>query len=260
MVAFVKCGKYLKTKFLGLGIALGLLFLFATSSLPTTSAAKNTQYTGYQVTGPYTTLRVWGTWIVPTANCTKTPNSVSNLSVVIDGISGEGDAMMIGTYQDCVNGVAHYGAFLNVYPVTSFYGNKTGIDKLVIHPGDVVEAQGTWRYPRKPLDWNTNFVDLTTKVILDTDAYTPKNFTPRDNSGAIILSSDGGTLTSLTTITTGREYTHVSCSDVTGPEHVCNTFGKTSRMSNYTLIKWEIPGTTLGILSDAGSSFEIENG
>ncbi len=247
-------------KSLNVFLAVGLLFLFTATAFSLTSVAKsqaNTLYTGYQVVGPYTTLRVKGSWIVPTADCAATPNSVSNISVIIDGINGEGDAMEIGTYQNCVNGVAQYGAFVNIYPMTSFYG-KGGLSKVVIHPGDVVEAQGTWRPSTdKPVNWNTNFIDETTKVHVDTNARTSSTFKPVLDSGALILSSDGHTLTALSTISSGVQYTKIGQSDVTGPWLGSSTFGETASMSGYTLVTWQIPGTTLGALTHSGSSFQI---
>lgn len=230
----------------------------ASSTIP--SSSNDTKYTGYEVIGPYSTLRVEGSWVVPTANCTQTPNSVSNISVVIDGIHGEGDAMEIGTYQDCVNGVASYGAFVNIYPMTTFFGENNGnISTIIIHPGDLVEVQGTWRpSTQKPVNWNTNFEDKTTgSVVVDTDAHSPAGFTPKLDSGAIILSSDGHTLTSLSTIGTGSQYTKVHNSDITGGQQEDVTFGTMGISSGYTLVSWEIPGTTLGSLTDGGSSFQI---
>ena len=238
-----------------------MLLLFTAATLSITSEAATqatTLYTGYEVVGPYTTLRVKGTWIVPTADCTTTPNSVSNISVIIDGIHGEGDAMEIGTYQDCVNGVAVYGAFVNIYPMTKYFGETGNISNVAIHPGDVVEAQGTWRpLTAKPVNWNTNFIDETTKVSVNTDARTSSAFTPVLDSGAIILSSDGHTLTSLSAINSGVQYTKVKQSDVTGPWVGSSTFGQTSSLSGYSIITWQIPGTTLGALTDGGSSFQI---
>ncbi len=248
----------MKSVFLTLGL---LMLLSATlpvlASSARAAAVASAEYTGYQVTGPYPTLRVEGTWIVPTANCAKTPNSVSNISVIIDGISGEHDAMEIGTYQDCTNGVASYGAFLNVYPATTYYGNASDLSKFVVHPGDEVEAQGTWRSPNQPIDWNTNFVDITTGKTLDTDARTAAGFKPVQNSGAILLSSDGKTLTSLTTISSGEQYVKYEKSDITGPEMVENTFGTEGAMKGYTLTSYQMSGTTLGALADGGSSFQI---
>ena len=246
-------------------LTFGLLMLFSAtlpvlaSSSQTVAAAPITSslYTGYQVTGPYPTLRVEGTWIVPTANCAATPNSVSNISVIIDGISGEKDAMEIGTYQDCTNGVASYGAFINIYPVTTYYNNKSSINDFVVHPGDEVEAQGTWRSPGQPIDWNTNFVDITSGVKLDTDAHAPSGFSPVDNSGAIVLSSDGKTLTSLSTISSGEQYVKYERSDITGPEMVENSFGTEGSLTGYTLNSYQMQGTTLGTLTDGGSSFQI---
>ena len=210
--------------------------------------------------GTYTTLRVKGSWIVPTADCEATPNSDSNISVIIDGINGEGDAMEIGTYQNCVNGFAVYGAFLNIYPMTNYYGGGgKNISQVVIHPGDIVEAQGTWRPSDiKPINWNTNFIDETTGVRVNTDAHSPANFTPVLDSGTLIFSSDGHhTLTALSPINSGLQYTKVKASDVTGPWLGKSTFGETAALSGYNLIAWQIPGTTLGALTDSGSSFQI---
>lgn len=239
-----------------------------TSTTTITLQPIKSNYTGYVVVGNYTTLRVKGTWIVPTANCTATPNSVSNISVVIDGINGEHDAMEIGTYQDCSNGVASYGAFLNVYPETGFYGNKTSIDEMVIRPGDVIEAQGTWRSPGQPVDWNTNIVDETTCTQLDTDAHTAAGFAPVQDSGALILSSDGHNLTSLSTIQSGEQYTEstahcagniqgTSGSDITGPEQKIISFGTQGSTAGFTLDALQIPGTSITPLYDGGTSFEI---
>lgn len=234
----------------------------ATQSNQPTISPSNTLYTGYEVIGPYTTLRVEGSWIVPTANCTATPNSVSNISVVIDGINGEGDGMEIGTYQDCINGVASYGAFVNIYPMTTFFGENHGnISTVVVHPGDLIEAQGTWRPSTtkgEPVNWNTNFEDKTSGgVAVDTDAHSPTGFTPKLDSGALILSSDGHTLTSLSTISSGSKYTKIHDSDITGPQQGTSTFGETGDTTGYTLVAWQIPGTTLGALTDSGSSFQI---
>jgi hypothetical protein len=245
------------------GLVAVIIFLFAVSTLSTISIASSQsspEYTGYQVKGPYTTLRVEGSWVVPTANCKATPNSVSNISVIIDGISGEGDAMEIGTYQNCVNGIAEYGAFVNIYPMTSFYGHGN-LSDLVIRPGDVIEAQGTWRPSTtkiEPINWNTNIMDQTTGRKEDVNAYSPAGFAPVQNSGALILSSDGHTLTSLTQINSGREYTKVGNSDIVGAQHKIVTFGETASQKGYTLVTLdELPGTTPGPLTDNGSSFQI---
>jgi hypothetical protein len=256
-----------------------LLLLFSPSiaiRVPSDSASsiQSSPYTGYQVTGPYPDLRVEGSWIVPTANCTATPNSVSNISVIIDGISGEGDAMEIGTYQDCANGIASYGAFVNIYPVTNYYGvtleNSSGtytessstaaLSSLVIHPGDIVEAQGTWRPSNttgEPINWNTNFIDESTGIEVDTDAHTVSTYNPVLNSGAIILSSDGRTLTALDPIESGSQYTSVKFSDITGPQRANTSFGSTGNSSGYSLVALQMTGTVLGPLSSGGSSFQI---
>jgi len=167
--------------------------------------------------------------------------------------------MEIGTYQNCVQGVAAYGAFVNIYPITGYYGGKKNISDFVIHPGDVIEAQGTWRtHTRKNGDWNTNFIDVTTNQKVDTNAHTNSAFEPVLDSAALILSSDGHALTALSTpIDTGVQYTGVKYSDVTGPWKGRSTFGQTANITGYSLIAWQISGTALGALSDDGSSFQI---
>ena len=247
-----------------------LIALFLAGMLPLSFAKtdQNTAYTGYQVTGPYTTLRVAGSWIVPTANCTTTPNSQSDIFVQFDSIKTEGDGFAIGTYQNCINGVASYGAFVHISPMTNFFGNQTSLNKLVIRPGDVIEAQGTWRSPATPIDWNTNFVDETTCKQIDTDAHSPAGFVPKQNSGALLLNSNNKTLTSLSTIQSGKEYTaSVTCSgsgiqgtkydDIVGPEHVSNSFGVQAALPGFTLVTWTMPGTSISPLTDSGSSFTI---
>jgi hypothetical protein len=257
----------IETKVLRVFLVAGLLLVSAATAFALTSVSASTgqtqastsQYTGYEVTGPYTTLRVEGSWIVPTADCSATPNSVSNISVIIDGINGEGDAMQIGTYQNCVGGVAQYGAFVNLYPMTKYYGQTANISKLVIHPGDVIEAQGTWRPSTYKLaGWNTNFIDETSGQTVDTDAHTASGFTPRLDSAALILSTNG-TLTSLSTpISSGAQFTGVKFSDIAGPYKAHSTFGDTASLSGYSLVSLQqIPGTSLGTLTDKGSSFQI---
>lgn len=229
--------------------------VFAATSQSTVVVA-NSSYSGYEVTGPYTTLRVEGSWIVPMVNCTATPNSVSNISVVIDGIKGEGDAMMVGTYQDCVKGNPSYGAFVYIYPMTTYFGENNGnISNVVVHPGDLIEAQGTWRpSAQKPMNWNTNFEDKTTGgLVVDTDARSPAGFTPKLDSGALILSSDGHTLTTLSEISTGRQYTDIHDSDITGAQSGIVTFGETGALSGYTT--YQLGNATS--LTDSGSSFQI---
>jgi hypothetical protein len=250
-------------KFFSIILVAGMLSLFATTAFPTTYAKSQvtTTYTGYQVTGPYTTLRVGGSWTVPTADCEATPNSVSNISVIIDGISGQHDAMEIGTYQNCVKGKAVYGAFVNIYPMTNYFGENNGnISKMVIKPGDIIAAQGTWRPSTtkgRPINWNTHIDDVSRGYYYNTDAHTLATFRPVLDSGALILSSDGHKLTSLSTISTGVQYSKVDQTDVTGPWLGSSTFGETAALSGYSLVTWQIPGTTLSALTQRGSSFQI---
>jgi hypothetical protein len=237
---------------------------FATSGFASkpVQTIQMSQYTGYQVVGPYKTLRVKGSWIVPTANCTETPNSISNVSVIIDGIDNEGDGMEVGTFQNCVSGIAYYGAFVNIYPTTNTTsGILDEILNITVNPGDIISAQGTWRpiiNNGSCLCWHTNFVDETTGGnYVNTNAVSPSGFTAKIDSGAFMLSSDGGNLTSLSPIYTGFRYTGVHKSDVSGAWTAKTTFGKEAKKKGFTLVSREMAGTTLSSLSSDGSSFEI---
>ena len=271
------------------GLALITVLLCATFALPsfaTTSTTAATQpivslYSGYEVTGAYTTLRVKGSWIVPTANCLATPNSVSNITTAFDAINGESDGFLVGTYSNCNSGNASYGAFFLAYPTDRTYGYKSGqatcttLDNvsecsyaMEINPGDIIEAQGTWRSPSGPIDWNTNLIDETSCNQTDIDAYTATGFTPVQDSGAVILSSDGQILTSLSTVQSGVQFTRMaqscgagiafttSSSDGTGPETKSVVFGTWAKTSGFSLKGLQIPGTGVSSLLD-GSSFEI---
>ncbi len=242
-------------------LTMAMLLLFSATAFPLVAAKTQVTslYSGYEVTGPFSTLRAEGSWIVPTANCAATPNSVSNISTIIDGINGEGDAMEIGTYQDCTNGVASYGAFVNIYPMTSFYGHGD-VSGMIIKPGDIIEAQGTWRpIGDTPVNWNTNIEDKTTGQMTDTNAHSPSGFKPVDNSAALILSSDGHTLTAFKNpvISLGAQYTKVGNSAVAGPWRVHSTFGTTASKKGYALVTLEAAGTSISPLTDSGSSFQI---
>src|SRR5579864_1719223 len=189
-----------------------LCLLVLPSVLPLSSAMANpvnqspvtincsTMCTGYAVSGNYqsTGIRVKGSWIVPTANCSPGQNSNSTISVVIDGINGEGDEMQVGTAQNCANGNAQYYAFAVFLPLTT----RQRLPTLTIHPGDTIEAQGKWDLSTN--FWHAQIIDETTgcnglstcKQAISSGRYAT-GYLPKLDSGAFILSNNGQTLTSF---------------------------------------------------------------
>jgi Peptidase A4 family len=242
-------------------LAVGSVPIAYASGSPGKTSTAIGAYAGYQVTGNYTELRVKGSWVVPTVDCAITPNSMSNISVIIDGIDGEGDAMEAGTYQNCVAGVAYYGAFVNIYPTLKPTSQPT---LLKVHAGDVIEAQGTWRCNKtgclkggECLCWHSNIIDETTGMYSNNNGYTSLTYQPALDSAALILSSDGHTLSSMGTIYSGIAYTGVHRSDVAGPWKGTSTFGETAALSGYGLVLLTMAGTSVSPLSSDGSSFSI---
>jgi hypothetical protein len=98
------------------------------------SSATSGNWSGYAVTGPNGSVTdVKGSWIVPTVNCSVTPNGDSSFWVGIDGFSSN-TVEQIGTDSDCVNGQPVYYAWYEFYPHWSY-----GI-QMTITPGDTILA------------------------------------------------------------------------------------------------------------------------
>jgi Peptidase A4 family len=249
-------------------LCIGVLFLFlAISSFTNANAfASGPQtvvtsplYTGYGVQGNYNgNLRVKGSWIVPAARCSSGENTVSNISVIIDGINGEGDIMQVGTFSDCVKGSAVYGAFAQLYPEI-----KEKLPTLMVAAGDVIEAQGKWSPSTH--GWHAQIINMNTSVTQSLSATTSSNFTPKLDSGAFLLSNDGKTLTTLvpsssgTIISSGNDYTGVTKSNVVGSDKGKTTIGQEGDSSGFTLVMYQMTGTQLNALSGDGGSFTISN-
>jgi hypothetical protein len=226
------------------------------------STTLSTLYTGYQVQGPFNlnSIRIKGSWIVPTADCSVNPNSVSNISVVIDGISGEGDVMQVGTYQNCVNGQAVYGAFANFSP----HSKREILPTLTINPGDTIEAQGKWDPTTS--SWHAQIIDVTSNVKQALGSgKTPTGFSPKLDSGAFLLSNDGKTLTKLSTTCSGvtymacsgKDYSGVTKSDIVGADKANTAFGSYTTISGFTVVGYQMSGTALSSPSSDGTSFTI---
>jgi len=180
---------------------------------------------------------------------------------MIDGMGGKEDAMQVGTYQNCINGVAHYGAFLNIYPLNE---TERQPNKMRVHPGDIIEAQGTWRPIIDKMNnslclcWHTNLIDETTGVLIDKNALTSVGYRPALDSAALVISSDGKNLTDLSTIYTGFLYTGVKYSNDAGPWKGHSSFGQTSELEGYKLVELIMDGTSVSSLSSDGSSFTVQ--
>jgi len=77
---------------------------------------------------------VKGSWTVPAANCSVTPNAYSSFWIGIDGYSS-GTVEQIGTDSDSFSGSPIYYAWYEMYP------KYPVILKMKISPGDVMSAE-----------------------------------------------------------------------------------------------------------------------
>ncbi|WP_051450133.1 G1 family glutamic endopeptidase [Actinospica robiniae] len=106
----------------------------APASIPHFDHARHSDqiWGGYAVTGTKFTS-VSGTWTVPTLNCSSTPNSYVSPWIGIDGWNSD-TVEQIGFDQDCVNGVAGYYPWAEMYPADSIYFTET------VKAGDQITA------------------------------------------------------------------------------------------------------------------------
>jgi len=274
-------------------LAAVVLMLFAVPAFsPNTQAQSGainySGLAGYVVTGASGTIdMVRGSWIVPAVNCTATPNSVLNMSSILDGINGVGDMLEIGTYSNCVSGVAEYGAFLQVYPTLN--GTIKMTIPTTIHPGDAIEAQGRWdpipkqgracnggggrgdslgpaKKPTCIEGWHFSLDDYTTGAShLDFVYDTPAGFSASCSSGAFVLTSNGKTLSSYTSVLSGWDNTGkgvgglgaLKNSDDLGPFTSNTPFGVYGGISGFTLAQLSMAGATAGPVSKDQTSFAI---
>lgn len=82
------------------------------------SDGRSLNWSGYAVSGPQAgaVTQVKGTWKVPSVNCGSVAgNAYSSAWVGIDGYQGA-TVQQIGTRHNCVNGVASYSAFYELFP------------------------------------------------------------------------------------------------------------------------------------------------
>jgi hypothetical protein len=86
-------------------------------------------YAAYGQAGKFTS--VTGTWTVPTVTCSSAQNTYSSFWSGLDG-DNSSTVEQTGTDSDCVNGVARYYAWYEMYPHPSF------LVPLTVAPGDVI--------------------------------------------------------------------------------------------------------------------------
>lgn len=94
---------------------------------------ESNNWSGYAVTGSSFT-HVRGTWIVPAANCTMTPNTYSSFWVGLDGLSSS-TVEQIGTDSDCNGTSPMYYAWYEFNPQPGVQ-----IEGLEVSPGDQMSA------------------------------------------------------------------------------------------------------------------------
>jgi Peptidase A4 family len=101
--------------------------------VPVPGYVDSTNWGGYAVTGSGFT-KALGSWIVPTANCTKTPNTYSSYWLGLDGVSDE-TVEQIGTEADCYGSSPSYYAWYEFYPNAAVL-----ISGITVSPGDKMSA------------------------------------------------------------------------------------------------------------------------
>ena len=95
---------------------------------------ESTNWSGYAVTGSsFTSAK--GSWIVPTVNCSKTPNTYSSFWVGIDGWNSS-TVEQTGTDSDCDGSSPTYYAWYEFYPAGSVL-----ISTVPVSPGNKMSAQ-----------------------------------------------------------------------------------------------------------------------
>ncbi len=124
---------------------LGLAVLPATTIASSAVIASSATTAGYQLTAAsgdnLTAIRA--SWVVPTATCSGTTSTFANMSAMIDGfMSPKTDQLTLGTYSNCVSGVATYGAYYALFLGTS---KPKVISPLpAVKAGDVIQVSESW--------------------------------------------------------------------------------------------------------------------
>jgi hypothetical protein len=97
------------------------------------TVSDSTNWSGYAVTGSsFTSAK--GSWTVPSANCTKTPNTYAAFWVGIDGWNSS-TVEQTGTDSDCDGKSPSYYAWYEFYPAGSVL-----ISSVAVSPGNHISA------------------------------------------------------------------------------------------------------------------------
>jgi hypothetical protein len=110
-----------------------------------------TNWSGY-ATRTKKATEIAGDWTVPTVTATST-NTYSSTWIGIDGFTND-DLIQTGTEQDWFSGHTIYRAWWEILPA-----NETIIPSLVVHPGDVFQAE---IFLDSGTTWTINIEDVTT--------------------------------------------------------------------------------------------------
>lgn len=97
------------------------------------TVSDSTNWSGYAVTGSSFTHAA-GSWIVPTVNCAKTPNTFAAFWVGIDGWTSN-TVEQTGTDSDCSGSTPSYYAWYEFYPHPSIL-----ISGVSVSPGNKMSA------------------------------------------------------------------------------------------------------------------------
>jgi Peptidase A4 family len=116
-------------------------------------AEESYNWGGYGVTGTNFT-NATGSWIVPTMDCAKSPNSAVAIWVGIDGLNSS-SVEQTGVGVVCEHATAVYYAWYEFYPNPSYT-----ISTITVHPGDVFSASVS--YSSGSGEFSTTITDVTT--------------------------------------------------------------------------------------------------
>jgi hypothetical protein len=101
------------------------------------TVSDSTNWSGYAVTGTsFTSAK--GSWVVPKADCSKTPNTYGAFWVGIDGWTSD-TVEQTGTDSDCDGSSPSYYAWYEFYPNPSFL-----ISSITVSPGNKMSASVTY--------------------------------------------------------------------------------------------------------------------
>lgn len=122
-------------------------------------------WAGYSIASPSAVTAVSGDWIVPKANCARTPYAGAATWVGIGGDrradgSSTGSLLQTGVTTDCSNGTQQTTAWWELYP--SVPNNPWTFKNMEVSPGDHVSA--TVFQASDGSHWETHLDDLTTGV------------------------------------------------------------------------------------------------